>query len=111
MVAAVGEGHRDSSGCFYLLGDFYLQVGDASAAVPNLKRALAAQESHDGPDHARTIQTALALDEAYRGLHDAAASKALRERLFVPFLAQPLDDLDEGQRHQREDVAKVMAVR
>jgi eukaryotic-like serine/threonine-protein kinase len=111
MVAAVGEGHRDSSGCFSLLGDLFLRDKKPAAAVPNLKRALFAQEAHDGPDHAKTIQTALALDKAYAALHDDAASNALRERLFVAFLAQPLDDLDDGQRKQREDVARVMASR
>ncbi len=111
MVAAVGESHRDSSGCFYLLGDIFLQAKQPAAAVPNLQRALEAQTSHEGPFHAKTIQTALALDEAYRALSETAKSSALRERVFKPFLAQSIDALDEGQRKQRVDVVAAMALR
>jgi eukaryotic-like serine/threonine-protein kinase len=111
MVAAVGEAHRDSSGCYYLLGDLYLRDDDPADAVAPLARALAAQQGHEGPFHAKTIESALALDEAYVDLGRKTESAALRDKVFTPFLAQPVDDLDEGQRKRRADVVDAMAGR
>ena len=111
MVAAVGESHRDSSGCFYLLGDLYLRDNDPAAAVPNLERALAAQKGKEGPFDPKTIQTALALDRAYRSTGQGQESRTLRAEVLQPFLAEPEDALDDGQRQRRAEVLSAMRSR
>jgi tRNA A-37 threonylcarbamoyl transferase component Bud32 len=109
MVRVAGETDPNVSGCLHAVGELDLRAGDASAAEPLLRRALEAKRTHDGALHPRTLESAVALDEAYAALGRDDERARLRTDYFKPYLAQTLEPPDPGQQGMRDAVAARLA--
>jgi tRNA A-37 threonylcarbamoyl transferase component Bud32 len=110
MVRVAGETDPNVSGCLHAIGELDLRAGDARAAEPLLRRALEARRTHDGALHPRTLESAVALDEACAALGRDDDRARLRVDYFKPYLAQPLEPPDAGQQGMRDAVAARLAL-
>lgn len=110
MVRVAGETDPNVSGCLHAVGELDLRAGDARAAEPLLHRALEARRTHDGALHPRTLESAVALDEAYIALDRDDERARLRADYFKPYLAQTLEPPDAGEQGMRDAVAARLAL-